>query len=85
MKEIQKKSQKKILLCLKKMEKLDNVTKENINSPSESGMTLNLLILILRSQSKMFNIIFLRFMDTSFLDVNLNPKWISVRIKGKLT
>jgi len=24
-------------------------------------------------------------MDTSLLDVNVNPKWISVRIKGKLT
>ncbi|EGR31599.1 leucine rich repeat protein [Ichthyophthirius multifiliis] len=25
-----------------------------------------------------------KFMDTSFIDVNLNPCWISVRIKGKL-
>lgn len=24
-------------------------------------------------------------MDTSLIDVNLNPKWISVRVKGKLT
>lgn len=26
-----------------------------------------------------------KFMDTSFLDVNLDPKWVSVRVKGKLT
>ncbi len=24
-------------------------------------------------------------MDTSLLEVNINPKWLSVRIKGKLT
>ncbi|KAL4479995.1 hypothetical protein ABPG74_020511 [Tetrahymena malaccensis] len=26
-----------------------------------------------------------KFMDTSFIDVNLDPKWVSVRVKGKLT
>lgn len=26
-----------------------------------------------------------KFMDTSLLDVNINPKWLSIRIKGKLT
>lgn len=26
-----------------------------------------------------------KYMDTSLVDVNLNPKWVSVRIKGKLT
>lgn len=24
-------------------------------------------------------------MDSSLLDVNINPKWVSIRIKGKLT
>lgn len=26
-----------------------------------------------------------KFMDSSLLDVNINPKWVSIRIKGKLT
>jgi len=26
-----------------------------------------------------------RFLDSSFLDVNIDPKWISVRVKDKLT
>lgn len=26
-----------------------------------------------------------RFLDTSLIDVNLNPKWISVRVRDKLT
>ena len=26
-----------------------------------------------------------KFLDTSLLEVNLNPSWVSVRIKGKLT
>lgn len=26
-----------------------------------------------------------KFMDTSLVEVNLNPKYVSVRIKGKLT
>lgn len=26
-----------------------------------------------------------KFLDTSLLDVNLNPKWVSVRIRDKLT
>ena len=26
-----------------------------------------------------------KFLDTSLLDINLNPKWVSIRIKGKLT
>jgi len=25
-----------------------------------------------------------KFLDTSLVDVNLNPKWLSVRVKGKL-
>lgn len=28
---------------------------------------------------------FHRYLDTSLLEVNLNPKYVSVRIKGKLT
>lgn len=26
-----------------------------------------------------------KYLDTSLLDVNINPKWVSIRIKGKLT
>lgn len=26
-----------------------------------------------------------KFLDTSFVEVNLNPHWVSVRVKGKLT
>jgi len=26
-----------------------------------------------------------KYLDTSLIDVNINPNWVSVRIKGKLT